>query len=259
MSTSRAMPARIHIVGRVCIGFILASVLAAAPADLARRVASRATETHQARDHYTYRQTVLVEELSPTGARVGEYREAREVIFSPQAERSEKLAGKPLETLKHLKLTPEDFRDIREVQPFLFDQDQLWAYETKFKGEENVDGVDCYVLQVRPRQILEGQRLFDGMLWVSQKDYSIVRTNGKAVPETRSATKEENLFPRFTTLWAPVTGGYWFPIHTYADDTLDFRVGPQRIRLTIRYFDYKRFGAETTVQFGEPAAEAPRQ
>ncbi|HEX8985390.1 MAG TPA: hypothetical protein VF767_08165 [Bryobacteraceae bacterium] len=222
-------------------------------------MASRATETHQARDHYTYRQTVLVEELSPTGARVGEYREAREVIFSPQAERSEKLAGKPLETLKHLKLTPEDFRDIREVQPFLFDQDQLWAYETKFKGEENVDGVDCYVLQVRPRQILEGQRLFDGMLWVSQKDYSIVRTNGKAVPETRSATKEENLFPRFTTLWAPVTGGYWFPIHTYADDTLDFRVGPQRIRLTIRYFDYRRFGAETTVQFGEPAAEAPRQ
>src|SRR5690242_9639223 len=125
MSTSRAMPARIHIVGRVCIGFILASVLAAAPADLARRAALRATETRLARDHYTYRQSVVVEELSPSGAREGEYREVREVLFSPQAERSEKLAGQPLETLKRLKLTPEDFRDIREVQPFLFDQDQL--------------------------------------------------------------------------------------------------------------------------------------
>jgi hypothetical protein len=212
----------------------------------------RAAETRRALDHYTYRQTVVVEELSPSGARVGEYRETREVVFSPEAERSERLAGKPVQALKRLRLTPEDFRDIREVQPFLFDQDQLWAYETKFKGEENVDGVECYILQVRPRQILEGQRLFDGLLWVSQKDYSIVRTNGKAVPETRSSAKEENLFPRFTTIWAPAPGGYWFPVHTHADDTLDFRVGPQRIRLTIRYSEYKRFGAETTLSFEEP-------
>jgi hypothetical protein len=197
----------------------------------------------------------VVEELSPSGARAGEYRETRDVIFSPQAERSEKLAAKPLDTLRRLKLTPEDFRDIREVQPFLFDKDQLWAYETKFKGEENVDGVDCYVLEVRPRQILEGQRLFDGMLWVNRADYSIVRTNGKAVPETRSMTKGENLFPRFTTIWAPVSGGYWFPIHTHADDTLDFRNGAQRIRLTIRYTEYKRFGAATTIHFGGEARQ----
>ena len=74
----------------------------------------------------------------------------------------------------------------------------------------------------------------------------------QAVPETRSKTQQENLFPRFSTIWAPVGGEYWFPVHTYADDTLDFRVGPQRIRLTIRYTDYKRFGAETTIEFGEP-------
>jgi hypothetical protein len=250
MTTNRATPARIHNVGRICIGFILASTLLAAPPDLAKRVAARATVARLELAHYTYRQTVVIEEISPSGARVGEYREVREVVFSPLAERSEKLIGRPLETLKRLRLTPEDFRDIREVQPFLFDRDQLWAYETKVKGEENVDGVDCYVLQVRPRQILEGQRLFDGILWVSQKDYSIVRTNGKAVPETHSKTQPENLFPRFTTVWTPVGGEYWFPVHTYADDTLDFRVGPQRIRLTIRYADYKRFGSDTTIEFG---------
>lgn len=215
-------------------------------------MAARATATRLERANYTYRQTVLIEELSPSGARAGEYREAREVVFSPQAERSERVVGKPLETLKRLRLTEEDFRDIREVQPFLFDQDQLWAYETKVKGEENVDGIACYVLQVRPRQILAGQRLFDGILWVSRQDYSIVRTNGKAVPETRSKTQQENLFPRFTTIWTPAGNGYWFPAHTYADDTLDFRNGPQRIRLTIRYQDYKRFGADTRIEFTAP-------
>jgi hypothetical protein len=221
------------------------------PPGLARLVAERATATRAARDQYTYRQTLSIEEVTGTGARGGEYREVREVVFSPGGERSEKPLGRPLETLKTLKLTEEDFSDVRQVQPFLFDRDQLWAYETRFKGEETVDGVECYLLQVRPRQILAGQRLFDGLLWVSKKDYSIVRTEGKAVPEIRN-TKTENLFPHFTTIWAPVDGNYWFPVHTYADDTLDFRVGPLRMRMNIRYADYKRFAAESTIKYEEP-------
>jgi hypothetical protein len=106
-------------------------------------------------------------------------------------------------------------------------------------------------LTVRPRQILAGQRLFDGVLWVDKRDYSLVRTHGKAVPEVRKFKGEENLFPRFTTLWETVDGTFRFPVYTYADDTLDFRVGPQRIRLKIRYSEYKKFGAESTVKFGD--------
>lgn len=221
------------------------------PPDLAKRVAQRATETRRARDQYTYRQSVAIEELSASGARAGEYREVRDIVFSPQQERSEQFAGKPVDRLKRLKLTEEDFRDIREVQPFLFDAGQLWFYQTRFRGEETIDGVECYLLQVSPRQILAGQRLFDGLIWVDKKDCGIVRTDGKAVPEIRSL-KSENLFPRFTTIWEPVDGSFRFPVYTFADDTLDFRVGPQRIRLTIRYSNYKRFGAESTVKFGDP-------
>jgi hypothetical protein len=51
-----------------------------------------------------------------------------------------------------------------------------------------------------------------------------------------------------------VDGDLRFPAYTWADDTLDFRVGPQRIRLTIHYSDYKRFAAESTVQFADPVA-----
>jgi len=218
------------------------------PPGLARRVAARATEAREALAHYTYRQTVTVEELGANGARAGEYKEIRDVVFSPEGERTEKVAGKTADRLQHLRLTPEDFEDVREVQPFLFDTEQLRAYETKYKGVETMDGVECYLLQVRPRQVLAGQRLFDGLLWASTSDFSIVRTEGKAVPEIRSM-KQENLFPRFTTMWEPVDGKYWFPIHTFADDTLDFRVGPQRMRLNIRYADYKRFSAESSIRF----------
>ena len=126
--------------------------------------------------------------------------------------------------------------------------DRLFLYETRFRGEEKMDDVDCWVLQVRPRQLLQGQRLFDGLLWVAKTSYDIVRLEGQAVPQIRT-TKSENLFPRFTTLRRPQPSGYWFPIYTYADDTLHFRTGPQRIRLKIRYSEYKRFGAESTVTF----------
>lgn len=211
-------------------------------------MARQETLTQAERNHYTYRQTLTVEELDSRGARSGEYREVRDVIFSPQLERSEQLVGTPRSTLKRLILTGEDFRDLRDIQPFVIPEERLWMYETKFRGEEKMDDMDCWVLQVRPRQILQGQRLFDGLLWVDKQTYSVVRMEGQAVPQIIT-TKQENLFPRFTTIRRPVDGSHWFPTVTYADDVLYFRGGPVRERLTIRYSGYKRFGAESSITF----------
>ena len=209
-------------------------------------VAHRETETEAERNEYTYRQVVTIDELDNKGGARGQYRETRDVIFSPQKDRTEQLIGHPDNGLKYLIMTEEDFADIRNIQPLVLTEDRLWNYEIKFRGEEPMDDVDCWVLQVRPRQILQGQRFFDGMLWVDKKEYNIVRMEGQAVPQIRS-TKSENLFPRFTTIRKPLDGKHWFPIYTYADDTLQFRTGPQRIRLRIGYSSYKRFGAESTL------------
>ena len=215
------------------------------PANLAKLVAHRETETEAERNEYMYRQTVTIEELDQNGGARGTYKEVRDVIFSPKHERTEEAVGKPQNNLKLLQMTEEDFHDIREIQPLVLTEDRLWNYETKFKGEETVDDVECWVLQVRPRQILAEQRYFDGILWVDKKGFNIVRMQGQAVPEIRSM-KNENLFPRFTTIRKPVDGSHWFPIYTYADDVLQFRTGPQRERLRIAYSNYKRFGATST-------------
>ncbi len=217
------------------------------PANLAKKVAEREAANEAARANYTYRQTILFGELDKNGGRVGESREVREIIFSPKGERTDNMVGKPVLSLKNMKMTDEDFRDFREVQPLLLTPDVLFIYETKFKGEEVIDGVDCWLMQVRPRQILQGQRLFDGIFWVDKRDFSIIRCEGQAVPQIYSSKAEkENLFPHFTTLRTKV-GDFWFPVQTYANDTLHFRSGPQRVKLTIRYQDYKRFGAESTI------------
>ena len=76
----------------------------------------------------------------------------------------------------------------------------------------------------------------------------MIRLEGQAVPQIVT-TKQENLFPRFTTVREKMDGKFWFPVTTYGDDTLEFRTGPQRVRLTIRYANYRRFGAETKIEY----------
>lgn len=238
----------------LCIAAILASAFLSAsepPKDLARKVAHRESKTEAERNQYTYRQFVRIQEMDNRGAAGGEYRETRDVIFSPTKEREDVALGEPVSTLKRLVLTPEDFHDLRDIQPFVLTSEMMHIYETKFRGEERVEDEDCWVLEVRPRQILQGQRLFDGLIWIKKDDDSVVRSEGRAVPQIVT-TKSENLFPRFTTIRRKVNG-YWFPVYTIADDTLHFRNGAIHIKLTIRYDDYKKFGSNTTVTFGEAA------
>src|SRR5947208_1686691 len=114
-----------------------------------------------------------------------------------------------------------------------------------FGSSASFEHLRCAVLQGRPGRTFSGQRLFEGMIWIKKDDYGIVRTEGQALPQIRRM-KQENLFPRFTTIRKPIDGKHWFPVYTYADDTLGFRGGPQRERLRIAYSNYKRFGAEST-------------
>lgn len=218
------------------------------PPDLMRRVIARETKTQQTEANYTYRQTVTVEEYDPRGIKGGEYREVRDIIFSPTHERTGQFASPPTNSLTRLKLTDEDFRDLRDVQPFAFTKDQAALYERKFRGDETIDGIDCWVIEIKPRQILQGQRLFEGLLWAAKSDFSIIQSQGQAVPQILT-TRTENLFPRFTTKRQRVDGDFWFPATTIGDDTLPFRSGPQRIRLTIRYSQYRKFGAESTITY----------
>jgi hypothetical protein len=236
------------MIALACIVPLSAPLLAKEPPpDLAKRVAHRESEAAAERRQYSYTQSVRLQELDARGTQTGEYREVREVIFSPTGDRTERFSGQPVSRLKNLMLTPEDFADLRDIQPFIMTEDQLRLYETQYKGEELVDDRDCWVLAIRPRQILSNQRLFDGLLWISQDDFSVVRSEGKAVPEIVTA-KQENLFPHFTTTRKAVNG-YWFPAKTAADDTLYFRGGPIREKLVIRYDDYRKFGSDTTITF----------
>jgi hypothetical protein len=220
------------------------------PAGLLKKIAQRETANAQARENYTYRQSVTIQEFDDQGRITGQYREVRDITFSPSRVRYEQVIEPAKSTLTRIKLTPEDFADLRNVQPFLLTADNLALYEGQYKGEQTMDGQACFVVYIRPKQIFPKVRFFEGTLWVRESDLAVVRSEGQAVPQIET-TKEQNLFPHFTTMRREIDGKWWFPVETYADDTLFFRDWPQRIRVEIRYMNYKRFGAESTITFGD--------
>ena len=79
----------------------------------------------KAREQYTYRQSVKVAEVSPAGREMGKYEYKSDITFGPDEERTERVTWAPVSTLKTLQLTPEDEKDLRDVQPFVLNSENL--------------------------------------------------------------------------------------------------------------------------------------
>src|ERR1041385_8110268 len=220
------------------------------PADeIIKKFSEKEREFRIARGNYTYHQTVRVQTLTGSDRVTGEYYVESEITFDSSGKRTERITKAPPNTLQSISLTPEDMQDIREIQPFVLTTDDISKYTLKYLGKEMVDEIDCFVFDVAPTKMEKNQRYFQGQIWVDDRDYQIVKTYGKAVPDLRKG--QENLFPRFETYREQIDGLYWFPTYTRALDTLQFSSGAQRIRMILKYENYKKFQVDVKVTFGD--------
>src|SRR5665213_46443 len=217
--------------------------------DMIQKFAAKETDFSKARENYTYRQTARIQELDDSGNITGRWETVSDIVFSPDGKRTERVVRSPVPTLQNITLTPEDLEDMRSVQPFVLTTPDLPKYLIRYLGHQNVDEIGCYVFAVKPVKIEGNQRYFSGEVWVDDRDLQIVKTYGRGVGN--ASRKGDNQFPKFETYREQIDGKYWFPTYTVANDTLHFKSGDQRIRQTIRYQDYKQFGAETKITFGD--------
>jgi hypothetical protein len=231
---------------------VLCSIAAAAdlaPDEVIQKFAAKEAAFRKAREDYTYRQSVKVEELDGSGNVEGKWEEVQDVTFGPNKQREEKVTYAPMNTLHFLLLTPQDLQDLRSVQPFVLTSDEIGKYDIQYGGKEKLDEINCYKFSVKPKKMLKGERYFEGDIWVDDQDLQIVKTYGKGVGLLKR--NEDNQFPRFETYREQIDGKYWFPTYTRANDTLHFKDSNQRIRMVVKYENYKRFGSETNVTFGD--------
>lgn len=213
-----------------------------------QRFAAREAEFKTERDNFTYTQTFVIQTLD--GGRVdGEYRMTSEIVFTPAGKRYEKVTSAPPPTLERISLSQQDLDDLEHVQPFVLTTSELPKYNVKYVDHEPLDELGTYVFEVAPKTLEKNQRYFQGRVWVDDKDFEIVKSDGKAVPDIKKKG-QENVFPRFETFRENVEGNYWFPTYTRSNDVLHFSSGDVPIRMTVRYENYKRFGV--TIKIGTP-------
>jgi hypothetical protein len=224
--------------------------------DIIKKFAARESAFKEARGNYTYTQTVTIKDFGPAGEEGGEYHMVEDIVFTPEGKRYEDVKYAPASSLQYIQLSPEDLSDLRNIQPFVLTTEELPKYDVKYVDHEPVDELTAYVFDVAPKQIVKGQRYFQGKVWVEDKTFAIVKSRGKAVPDTNS-----NKFATFDTYRENIAGEYWFPTYTHADDVLHFTTGGKhpkptqdaRIIMTVKYENYKYFGVK--VKLGEPAKQ----
>lgn len=225
--------------------------------EIIQAFAAKEAEFAQARENYTYRQTVRIQELDESKRVRGRFEVVSDIIFSPEGKRTERVVRAPVSTLQRIQLTPEDEQDLRNVQPFVLTTKDLPKYHVRYLGRQTVDEISCYVFAVKPRQMLKGERYFAGIVWVDDQDLQIVKTYGRGVGLLRK--NYDNQFPKFETYRQQIDGKYWFPVYTVADDVLMFQTGPQPIKMIVRYEDYKQFKSDVKIIYGETVGEQPAE
>jgi len=215
--------------------------------------AAKEAEFAGARESYTYRQTVRVHELDQSGSVRGRHEMVTDIIFGPDGERTERVVHAPVTTLRNIQLTPEDEQDLRNVQPFVLTTKDIPNYHVRYLGKQMLDEIPCYTFAVKPKKMEKGERYFQGLVWVDDRDLQIVKTYGRGVGLLKK--NYDNQFPKFETYREQIDGQYWFPTYTIANDTLMFQSGPQPIRMVVKYEDYKQFTSAVKVTYGDAVEE----
>ena len=221
--------------------------------DLVQKFAGQEEVFKDARNHYAYTQDVTVQTLDGDTVS-GEFRETTDVLYDDQGKRVEKVTYAPQNTLKGISITKEDYDDFRNRLPFVLTTQDLGQYSISYVGQQHVDEIDTYVFDIAPKKVDKdgGPRFFQGRIWVDNRDFQIVKTCGKNVPDIHKKDSE-NLTPKFVTYREQIDGQYWFPTYTRADDDLQFKSGPVHIREIVKYTNYKRFGVKTRIIYnGQP-------
>lgn len=207
--------------------------------------------------NYVFTRKALVQTVGLGGQITGSYRRDSFMTFTDAGERFEKILFNPISTLTEIRITPEDLDDLGGINPFALSPSQVPLYDFRFLGKEKIDELDLFVFDVSPKVMPNPKksklRLFQGRIWVDDRDLMIVKSEGKAVPDTK-----DNKFPVVETWRENIDGKYWFPAYTSSDDELVFDNGNVvKLRMRVTYSEYKQ--GRSTVRILDDLEETPEE
>lgn len=213
------------------------------PAEIIERFAAKDTTFKAARDQYGYTLDVTIETLD--GSQIsGAYRQLSEIMLNDKGARVERPTFAPQNTLREITITEEDLDDIHDRLPFTLTTEELQLFSVMYVGRQHVDELDTYVFDLAPNNVKRERNLFQGRVWVDDRDLMIVKTCGKTGGDenvgSRNRNAPANLTPEFVTYREQIDGKFWFPTYSRADQILHFPRRNVHIREIVKYSNYKR-------------------
>lgn len=189
--------------------------------------------------NYVFKRFAVVQIIGLGGNVTGNYQRDSFMTFGSDGGRFERVLRAPPETTPPHFVTPEDLDDLGGVTPFALEPSAVQLYNIAYVGVERIDQLNLYVFDVSPKVMPDPKktkmRVFSGRIWVDTDDLMIVKSKGKAGPETKT-----NKFPTVETTREQVDGKYWFPSDARSDDELVFNNGAVvKLRIRVKYADYK--------------------
>lgn len=217
-----------------------------------KRFTTNEGEFRKALNSYVFNRFATVHIIGLGGQITGTFRRDSFMTFTDDGARFERVLFAPIATTPPGFVTPEDLEDLGGVTPFALEPSSISQYNFAYIGTEKIDELNLYVFDVTPKVIPDPKksklRLFTGRVWVDTDDLMIVKSKGKAVPETKT-----NKFPVVDTTREQIDGKYWFPSDARSDDELVFDDGGVvRIRMRVKYAEYRLGRSEIRILDEDP-------
>jgi hypothetical protein len=207
---------------------------------------AKEAESRDGLTNYVFNRSATIQTLGMGGQITGVYRRDSFLTFAKDGSRFEKITFFPITTITEITITPEDIEDLGGINPFALEPSKIQYYNFSYVGKEKIDELDLYVFDVEPKVMPTEKsklRLFSGRVWVDDKDLQIVKSKGKALPETK-----QSKYPIVETWRENIEGKYWFPAYSAADDELVFDNGNAvKLKMRVKYTDYKLGRSEVTI------------
>lgn len=206
--------------------------------NIIKTMADNEDSFRNALSNYVFTRKATIQEVGLGGQIAGTYRRDSFMTFTQDGKRFERIIFAPVSTLRNLRVTPQDLDDLGGINPFAIKPSEISLYDFNYLGKEKIDELNLFVFDVTPKVMPNPKksdlRLFQGRVWIDDRDLMIVKSKGKAVPDTK-----DNKFPIVETWRENVDGKFWFPSYSSSDDELVFDSGQViKLKIRVQYTDY---------------------
>jgi hypothetical protein len=190
-------------------------------------------------DTYTFQESIRLDELSDPG---GKFSVTGYMYVRPDGQRYLRVEKQPESTLKLMHFSLEDVRALSSMPLFPLTSDEIANYNFLYAGQEKLDQLNTYIFQVKPKMLNRKKRFFEGVIWIDDTDFAIVKSYGKFVSELEG-NGTSLPFTMFETYRENFQEKYWLPTYTRSDDYFkDDQNNELPLRLVIHATDFKLNG-----------------